>query len=211
MIYLACLCATCYGVNTPLFNSAHSVSHVYIHLLSVVYRVLIIIINQCVMYHVFLFCFLSPRIKCTTCTISIKHLYVLAVNYVFSVYHVCVLVCWLSLNCMGHHVWKVIMAESIFTRYRVYLSNYLSIDRSSSIYLYIYIYIYIYRTLFLSFYLSIYLSCCLSFSFYEYILTFILTPYVNLQYQGNTKHIIFDRLICLVYLSILLSLILFYF
>jgi len=32
------------------------------------------------------------------------------------VYHVCVLGSWLSLNCMGHHVWKVIMAESIFTR-----------------------------------------------------------------------------------------------
>ena len=50
----------------------------------------------------------------------------------------------------------------------------------------------------LSLSIYLYLSCCLSFSFYEYKLTFILTPYVYLQYQGNTKHIIFDRLICLV-------------
>merc|ERR1711971_1504855 len=30
--------------------------------------------------------------------------------------HSCVLGAWLCLNCMGHHVWKVIRSKSVFTR-----------------------------------------------------------------------------------------------
>ena len=30
--------------------------------------------------------------------------------------HVCVVGVWLCLNCMGHHVWKIVTAESVFTR-----------------------------------------------------------------------------------------------
>ena len=30
--------------------------------------------------------------------------------------HTCVLGAWLCLNCMGHHVWKVIRSKSVFTR-----------------------------------------------------------------------------------------------
>ena len=30
--------------------------------------------------------------------------------------HVCVVGVWLCLNCMGHHVWKMVTAESVFTR-----------------------------------------------------------------------------------------------
>ncbi len=46
--------------------------------------------------------------------------------------HTCVVGCWLCLNCMGHHVWKVIKAKSVFTRVTdgrrlLYYSGYVSL------------------------------------------------------------------------------------
>merc|ERR1719167_1234518 len=50
--------------------------------------------------------------------------------------HSCVLGAWLCLNCMGHHVWKVIQSKSVFTRVTdgqrcCYYSMYVTITTSS--------------------------------------------------------------------------------